>query len=137
MDQHCCLLVKGENTYWQRAPWGKTHWGREWKKTVSHNHVDLCLLWLFFLCIDLGHHSSYLYVAWWDALHCRLLMLRKAEKEEEKIAREKIRQRLEEDKVFLYLEDISSIFTICASGLILMSLMSLIWSFGSGTFCLV
>lgn len=53
-------------------------------------------------------------------------MLRKAEKEEEKIAREKIRQRLEEDKVFLYLEDISSIFTICASGLILMSLMSLI-----------
>lgn len=38
-----------------------------------------------------------------NASSCRLLALRKAEKEEEKSAREKIKQKLEEDKVPTFL----------------------------------
>lgn len=41
---------------------------------------------------------------------CRNLLLRKVEKEEEKRARERIRQKLEEDKVMLFFSHFFSIF---------------------------
>ena len=58
----------------------------------------------------LGYWKHYYYVVLYSNLllfyakylsYCRILALRKAEKEEEKRAREKIRQKLEEDKVLI------------------------------------
>lgn len=63
------------------------------KKRMRENglaHLVVLYPVLYFECTQLQEKS---------ASFCRLLALRKAEKEEEKRAREKIKQKLEEDKV--------------------------------------
>lgn len=87
------LFFSGENSNWQGALRSKKNWGRKWEKKVILGSLRWYSYYVIFKFVP-SFTAKYVSL-------CRIMALRKAEKEEEKRARDKIRQKLEEDKVLI------------------------------------